>query len=119
MAEPMYAVWIKTGDQPLGGTDSNVYIMLYGANGATDWIELAGEDIFAFEEGSTDQFVLELPDLGVLSRCCVAHDNSADPGWYVENVRVRHLPSGRDSVFTFQQWVTSEDGGRLYVCVDT
>ena len=96
MAEPNYTVWIKTGDEPLGGTDSNVYVMLSGANGQTDWILLEGEDIFAFEEGGVDKFVLDIPDLGDLTRCCVGHDNSADPGWFVEDVRVRHNPSGKE-----------------------
>jgi hypothetical protein len=118
MAEPTYVVWVKTGDQALGGTDSNVYIMLYGANGQTDWVLLPAEDLFAFEEGSLDQFVLAVPDLGPLTRCCVGHDNSADPGWYVDYVRVRHLASGREWRFEFNQWVGEEEAGRLAVCVD-
>ena len=40
MAEPNYTVWVKTGDEPLGGTDSNVYVMLFGTKGQTDWIFL-------------------------------------------------------------------------------
>jgi len=117
-AGPNYTVWVKTGDEPLGGTDSNVYIMLFGANGQTDWILLEGEDIFAFEEGAVDKFVLDIPDLGELVKCCVGHDNSADPGWFVEDVRVKHNHSGKEWAFKFHQWLGEEEAGRLAVCID-
>lgn len=117
MSGPTYHVWVKTGDQPLGGTDSTVYLMLTGTAGETGWIELPAEDIFAFEEGSTDKFVLETPDLGDLTRCCVSHDASADSGWYVETVRVQHAGNGREWTFAFHQWVGEEEAGRRAVCV--
>lgn len=117
MAEPTYIVWINTGEEALGGTDSNVYIMLYGDKGQTDWIHLPAEDIFAFEEGSSDKFVIEAPDVGTLTQCCVGHDNSADSGWYVASVRVQHVASAKDWTFTFNEWVGEEEAGRLVVCV--
>ena len=117
MAEPIYTVWIRTGDEPLGGTDSNVYVMLFGAKGQTDWIFLPPRDAFAFEEGGVDKFILDAPDVGDLTRCCVGHDNSADPGWFVEDVRVRHNVSGKEWAFKFHQWLGEEEAGRLAVCV--
>jgi len=117
MNNTTYTVWIKTGDQPLGGTDSNVFIMLYGANGHTDWLFLPTEDVFAFEEGSTDKFVLDVPDVGRLTKCCVGEDGSEDSGWYVENVRVRHDSSGQEWLFVFNQWLGQEEAGRQAVCV--
>lgn len=119
MSQPAYSLWVKTGDQPLGGTDSNVFLMLYGEAGQTDWVHLPPEDIFAFEQGSTDRFVLDMPDLGNLTRCCVGHDNSADSGWYVEQVSVRHNLSGRELLFDFNQWLGEEEAGRLVVCADS
>lgn len=116
MAEPAYIVWVTTGDAALGGTDSNVYIMLFGEAGQTDWILLPPEDVFAFEQGSTDKFVLAAPDVGVLRRVCVAHDNSADSGWYVAGVRVQHPASGREWNLPFNQWVGEQESGRLVVC---
>lgn len=116
MEEPTYIVWIKTGDQPLGGTDSNVFIMLYGQNGQTDWIHLPPQDLFAFEQGSVDKFVLVAPDVGALTQCCVGHDNTADSGWYVESVRVQQIASGEDWTFAFGEWVGQEEAGRLVVC---
>jgi hypothetical protein len=117
MPEPIYSAWITTGDEPLGGTDSNVYLMLFGSAGQTDWILLPARDAFAFEQGSTDKFMIDAPDVGELTRCCVGHDNSADPGWYVEAVRLRHNPSGSEWTFRFHQWLGEEEAGRLAVCV--
>lgn len=119
MAEPNYTIWIKTGDEPLGGTDSNVFVMLYGANGQTDWIHLPPQDIFAFEEGSLDKFMLLAPEVGDLTQCCVGHDNSADPGWFVETVRVEHIASGKVWTFTFEGWVGEEEAGHLAVCAES
>jgi hypothetical protein len=116
MSEPNYTVWVTTGDQPLGGTDSNVFVMLFGAAGQTEWIYLPAEDAFAFEENSVDKFILEAPDVGELTRCCVGHDASADSGWYVKSVRVQHLPTGKTWDFTFESWVGDEEAGRRAVC---
>ena len=118
MAAPIYTVWVTTGTEALGGTDSNVFVMLYGQDGQTDWVLLPAEDVFAFEEGATDKFVLDVPDLGELTRCCVAHDNTADPGWFVETVRVQHNGSHKQWTFTFHAWVGEEEAGRLVVCAD-
>lgn len=113
-----YTIWVKTGDQPLGGTDSNVFIQLFGSSAYTDVIHLPPEDVFAFEQGSTDKFVLEAPDLGNLTRCCVGQDATRDTGWYVETVRIRYNPSGREWLFTFNQWLGAEEAGTLSACVD-
>lgn len=115
---PTYTVWITTGEQALGGTDSNVYIMLFGKNGQTDWIYLPPEDVFAFEEGSTDKFVLVAPDVGDLTQVCVGHDASADSGWFVERVRVQHTASGKEWNIKFNEWVGEEEAGRLVVCAE-
>lgn len=118
MADPNYTIWIKTGDQALGGTDSNVFIMLIGDQGRTDWIHLPAQDIFAFEQGATDKFMLVAPEVGELQQCCVGHDNSADSGWYVEQVQVEHMPTNKSWTFEFKEWLGEEEAGRLSVCVD-
>src|SRR5574342_595838 len=113
-----YTVWIKTGDQPLGGTDSNVFIQLFGTNGQTDSIFLPPEDIFAFEEGGTDKFILEVPDLGDLTRCCIGQDATADSGWFVETVLVKDDDTDREWMFVFNQWLGMEEAGTLAACVE-
>lgn len=115
----LYDIWVRTGDQNLAGTDSNVYIRLFGVESATESINLPARDIFAFESGATDKFVLDVPDLGDLTRCCIGHDNAeGDSGWYVVDVRVQNRDSGQTWTFTFDQWLGVEESGNLSACVD-
>ncbi len=115
----LYNIWVQTGEENLAGTDSNVFIQLFGADGYIDPLHLPPQDIFAFESGQTDKFVLQIPDLGDLTRCCVGHDNAeGDSGWYVVNVRVQHAPSGKTWTFTFDQWLGEEESGQLSACAN-
>lgn len=118
MKTNIYTVWIKTGDQPLGGTDSNIFIQLFGTHGQTEAIHLPPEDVFAFESGSLDKFILEVPDIGDLTRCCIGHDASVDSGWYLESVRVKDDETDREWLFVFNQWLGMEESGMLAACVE-
>ncbi len=118
MTDSSYSIWVTTGDQALGGTDSNVFIQLFGTNARTESIHLPPEDVFAFEQGNTDKFVLQAPDLGDLTRCCIGQDASADSGWYVETVRIRYNPTGKEWNFNFQCWLGMEEAGTLSACID-
>jgi hypothetical protein len=114
----IYTVWIRTGDDPLAGTDSHVFLQLFGTNGHTESIYLPPRDVFAFESGSTEKYILEVPDLGSLTRCCIGHDNSeGDSGWYVVDVRVQDDETDREWVFSFNQWLGLEESGKLTACV--
>ena len=55
MATNIYTVWVRTGDDELAGTDSNVFIQLFGTTGQTESIHLPPRDIFSFESGSVDK----------------------------------------------------------------
>ncbi len=114
-----YTVFIKTGEDSTAGTDSNVFIQLAGTAGTSESLHLPPRDIFAFESGATDKYVLELPELGDLRRCCVGHDNSeGDSGWYVVDVVVIHNTSGKQWRFVFDQWLGLDESGKLYECID-
>ncbi len=119
MATNIYTIWVKTGDQNLAGTDSNVFIQLFGTDGQTESIHLPSQDIFAFESGSVDKFILEVPDVGELTRCCIGHDNSeGDSGWFVVDVRIQDDETDREWKFVFNQWLGVEESGKLSECVD-
>ena len=118
MTSNSYTIWVKTGEQPLGGTDSNVFIQLFGTNGQTEVINLPARDIFAFEAGSVDKFILEVPDIGELQRCCLGQDATADSGWYVESVRVKDDNTEREWTFVFNQWLGVDEAGQLSTCVN-
>ena len=118
MKTNIYTIWVKTGDQALGGTDSNVFIQLFGTTGNTDSIYLPPEDIFAFEQGNIDKFIMEVPDVGDLTKCCIGQDASADSGWFVETVRVKDDETSRTWEFVFNQWLGIEEAGTLAACVE-
>ena len=119
MANVLYTIWIRTGDQNLAGTDSNVYLQLIGTTFQTDFIHLPPQDIFAFESSSIDKFVLDVPDLGNITRCCVQHDNSeGDSGWYVVDARIQNQQTGQEWTFSFNQWLGIEESGILSACSD-
>jgi len=114
----LFEVWIITGDQNFAGTDSNVFIQLAGTNGQTESIHLPSQDIFAFESGSMDKFMLDVPDIGNLTTCCLGHDNSeGDSGWYVKAARIRSTDNGREWLFEFEQWLGLEESGNLSACI--
>jgi hypothetical protein len=114
----MYEVYIKTGEVSLGGTDSNVFIQLFGEQAHTDALHLPPEDVFAFEQGNIDKFMIDAPSLGPLVRCCIGQDATSDSGWFVETVRIREQASGREWTFAFQRWLGIEEGGALSACLD-
>ena len=115
----LYHIWVTTGDHELAGTDSNVFIQLIGNEDQTDTLHLPAQDIFAFEASAVDKFVLDVPELGDLLQCCIGHDNAeGDSGWYVRMVRVRHVNSGQEWLFTFEQWLGLEESGVLSACVN-
>jgi hypothetical protein len=118
MKTNLYTIYVKTGESALGGTDSNVFIQLTGTNGRSESIHLPPQDIFAFEAGSIDKFVLEVPDLGDLTRCCIGHDGSSDADWFVESVRVLDDETAREWTFTFNMNLTTEESGAQAACVD-
>jgi len=118
MKTNIYTIWIQTGDDPLAGTDSNVFIQLFGTDGKTESIHLPPRDVFAFESGSLEKYVLEVPDLGDLTDCCIGHDNSeSDSGWYVVSVRVQDDNTDREWLFKFDRWLGLDESGALNACV--
>jgi len=121
MKQNIYTLYIRTGDDALAGTDSNVFIQLFGTHGQTDEIFLPPQDIFSFEAGGTDKYILEVPDIGELVRCCLRHDNSEtgpSSGWFVKDVRVEDDETSRVWTFTFNCWLGLEESGTLSACAD-
>jgi hypothetical protein len=121
MKQNIYTVFVRTGDDSVAGTDSNVFIQLFGTNGESDQIWLPAQDLFAFESGGTDKYVLEVPYLGDLTRCCLWQDNSEtgpSSGWQVKDVIVKDDETARTWTFIFNCWLGLEEAGTLSACVD-
>ncbi len=121
MPQNIYTVYVRTGADTLAGTDSEVFIQLFGTAGQTDEIHLPARDIFSFEAGSVDKFILEVPDLGDLTRCCLRQNNSEtgpSSGWLVQDVRVEDDNTARTWTFVFNCWLGLEESGTLSACVN-
>ena len=92
------------------GTDANVFVKLFGDNGETEEkkLESSGNN---FERGSIDAFAIEAVDLGEITKLRVGHDGSGiGNGWFLDNVVVSNLKSGKEWVFNCGKWLDKGEG---------
>lgn len=120
-----------TGDRRGAGTDANVYLAIYGANGDCGKRQLSGKGN-CFERNKTDSFELELLDLGDLTKVRVSHDNSlagsvrlsvrCSPfantihlqGWFLNKIIITNKTTSAKWYFLCGRWLdTDEDDGQL------
>uniref|UniRef100_A0A673ZXF5 Lipoxygenase homology PLAT domains 1 n=1 Tax=Salmo trutta TaxID=8032 RepID=A0A673ZXF5_SALTR len=101
-----YEIIVITGDVKRAGTDSNVYITIYGSNGDSGKRALKQKFRNLFERGQTDCFILEMLDLGELLRVKVEHDGSShNSGWYLECVEVTNTANSVTTIFLCGKWL--------------
>uniref|UniRef100_A0A803U0L0 Lipoxygenase homology PLAT domains 1 n=1 Tax=Anolis carolinensis TaxID=28377 RepID=A0A803U0L0_ANOCA len=112
-----FTVTVKTGDKKYGGTDSNVFIVLYGMKDDTGTIYLKASKTNKnkFERGKIDVFTVECVDLGDLKKIKMGHDDSGrGKGWFLEWVEVDAPCLGLCLVFPCGRWLDkSEDDGAI------
>ena len=78
---------VVTGDRALAGTDSNVFITIYGKTGATHKIHLKRKTDHTFQQGHSDTFKIHGNCVGPMQRIRIEHDNKGvAPGWFLERV---------------------------------
>lgn len=106
-----YLVEVFTADVSHAGTDANVSITLYGANGDTGQRQLTKKFVNLFERGQTDDFKIEALDLGQLTRLRIEHDNKGfGAGWMLDKVVVTNLTSQEKVTFSCGQWLDKKKG---------
>ena len=106
-----YLVEVFTADVNHAGTDANVFITLYGANGDTGQRQLTKKFVNLFERGQTDDFKIEALDLGQLTRLRIEHDNKGfGAGWMLDKVVVTNLTSQEKVTFSCGQWLDKKKG---------
>ncbi|XP_042766680.1 lipoxygenase homology domain-containing protein 1 isoform X1 [Panthera leo] len=109
-----YEVIVTTGYEPGAGTDANVFVTIFGANGDTGKRELKQKMRNLFERGSTDRFFLETLELGELRKVRVEHDSSGYySGWLVEKVEVTNTSTGVATIFNCSRWLDKKRGDGL------
>ncbi|XP_071947769.1 polyunsaturated fatty acid 5-lipoxygenase-like [Antedon mediterranea] len=109
-----YTVIAKTGDRPHGGTDANVYVVLYNKNGeASPKIKLDTRLHDDLERGQTDVFNVKglstsFGDVVAIDIWNKGKDRIKDD-WYAEWVSV---VKGEEDLFQFplNRWIRAADG---------
>ena len=113
-----YEIVVVTGDRALAGTDSNVFITIYGKTGATHKIHLKRKTDHTFQQGHSDTFKIHGNCVGPMQRIRIEHDNKGvAPGWFLERVSKPLLGpqiSGRNGEKSISQlkhmlWVVKTD----------
>lgn len=96
-----YDVVVKTADVRNGGTDSNVFIRLFGTLRNSPSIRLAAHAVTTsrlFVRGQTDRFKLFLPDLGLPVRLSVWLDgrslNDQGASWHLGSIAIARADLG-------------------------
>ncbi|KAL7975753.1 hypothetical protein Chor_001243, partial [Crotalus horridus] len=92
-----YEITVYTSDVFGAGTDADVFIVLYGADGVCtqqkSLCQNKREQRMFFKRNSINQFVVELEDVGdILEKIRIGHDGSGiNSGWHLDQVDVRRL----------------------------
>uniref|UniRef100_A0A3Q3AH36 Lipoxygenase homology PLAT domains 1a n=1 Tax=Kryptolebias marmoratus TaxID=37003 RepID=A0A3Q3AH36_KRYMA len=109
----IYEVTVVTGDVQNAGTDTQIFMSVFGANGSTEEMLLAkNED---FERGQEDTFNMEIDDIEPLRKLRLRVDGSGSrPDWFLDQ---RNLTTEELSVFTYEEWLSRTRGPkRTMIC---
>uniref|UniRef100_A0A3Q3H262 Lipoxygenase homology PLAT domains 1a n=1 Tax=Labrus bergylta TaxID=56723 RepID=A0A3Q3H262_9LABR len=115
--EIIYEVTVVTGDVQHAGTDTLIFMSVFGANGSTEEMPLQkNED--RFERGQEDTFNMEIDDIAPLRKMRLRIDGSGSrPDWFLDKVITRNLTTEEVSVFTYEEWLSRTRGPkRTMIC---
>lgn len=87
-----YEIDIKTGNKKGSGTNSNVFIIIYGEKGETGKLLLKDAETKRnlFESSHSDKFIGKAKDIGRITRVRIGHDNKGTaPDWFLDKVSIK------------------------------
>lgn len=107
-----YKVIVHTSDIRNAGTDATVHVELHGALGRSGkQILRASREAFARDR--TDEFLVESPDVGLLQKLVIGHDNTGTfPGWHLDMVEVISCQTGQPLYFPCGMWLNTQKGDK-------
>ncbi|XP_053277048.1 lipoxygenase homology domain-containing protein 1 [Pleuronectes platessa] len=113
----IYSATVVTGDTQYAGTDTNIFLTVFGANGSTEEMLLPKNEI-RFERGQEDTFNLEIDDIAPLKKIRVRIDGSGSrPDWFLDSILMRNLTTEDVYLFTYENWLSKTKGPkRTKVC---
>uniref|UniRef100_A0A3B4CPZ4 PLAT domain-containing protein n=1 Tax=Pygocentrus nattereri TaxID=42514 RepID=A0A3B4CPZ4_PYGNA len=110
--EVIYEVTVVTGDVQHAGTDSQIYVTVFGTYGTSEEILLPKlED--RFERGQSDTFNLELEDIAPLRKMRVRIDGTGSrPDWFLDKIILHNLETDDEAMFTYEEWLSRTYGSK-------
>ncbi|CAH1791204.1 unnamed protein product [Owenia fusiformis] len=112
-----FEVFVETGKKSMAGTDSNVFLTIFGKKGSSPKFALKDRSKNLFENGQIDRFVVKTENLGQILKIRIEHDNSGfGPGWFLEKVVLRAIDD-HSKVYHFpcHAWLAKDEGtGETY-----
>lgn len=126
MRKEEYLITIKTCDERYAGTDSNIFLILFGERGQSTEVRLNGhakKDLF--ERNAEDEIYIPFTDfggdLGRVHKIKIRSDHlygGAD--WRLDYVKIKRIedeeedkknesPSNKESVFRFNDWIADKE----------
>ncbi|XP_029447144.1 lipoxygenase homology domain-containing protein 1 [Rhinatrema bivittatum] len=105
-----WKITIVTGTDQSAGTEATVYLYAFGEKEASGPIIIGSGKHQLFKPNSADTFKVNLKNLGKLYKIRIGHDNSGkDPGWYLEEIRLRDLTSeSNEMCLPVNKWLSEE-----------
>lgn len=119
-----YQLSIHTGDQATAGTDSNIFIVLYGERGNTDEVRLNGHIAGdAFERNQTDTCTVPFSDdVGDIYKIAIRSDERYSASdWLLNRLEVRAVIDAAKgvyrpaSIFIINQWIKDDKSHEFLV----
>ncbi|GCB80556.1 hypothetical protein scyTo_0016249, partial [Scyliorhinus torazame] len=105
-----YEVTVVTGDTPNGGTDANIYMSVFGANGSTEemLLDKSGD---RFERGQEDTFNMVIADIAPLRKIRIRTDiKGYRPDWFLDKVIMLNQSTKGVTTFTYNDWLSKTRG---------
>uniref|UniRef100_A0A672MGV6 Lipoxygenase homology domain-containing protein 1-like n=1 Tax=Sinocyclocheilus grahami TaxID=75366 RepID=A0A672MGV6_SINGR len=108
--EVIYEVTVITGDVQHAGTDTQIYMTVFGVYGTSEEMLLPKlED--RFERGQKDTFNLEIEDIASLRKMRVRIDGSGSrPDWFLDKIELHNLQTDEVALFTYEEWLSRSYG---------
>ncbi|XP_070556277.1 uncharacterized protein [Ptychodera flava] len=121
-------VWVRTGKELSMGTTAQVCMVVYGSRGCTEPIPLRKETEeeetheheapseddkdgnLKLKPGSTEEFDVDVGDIGPLYKIRVFHDNTGEsPSWFLEKIKMKDSDTNQEFHFFAKKWLREAD----------
>ncbi|XP_073676001.1 lipoxygenase homology domain-containing protein 1-like [Garra rufa] len=104
-----WSLWIWTSDLPGAGTDAAILFQIYGEKGKSDEIRLDNKTD-NFEQGQLDKFMVELPDLGKLTKLRIWHERrNPFAGWHLSRMSIMKTLTKETFKFPCERWLDANE----------